>query len=915
MKVSHNGKNIPVPAIAAAALTAVAFWSLKPVFISIIGDKGGYAEVYIAAASISTAVSFVVAALMWRSTRALLFGGRAALAGAAYSALSGLFLALWYYGFYRALYGTAKVDATVVAFSWPLIAVIAMRVFAPSVGRKLRGHELLLILAAFGGAAAIGVANLGAGGDGQATGGHDIVYAFIAAIGSGLYLPFAILAAGKFHQLGPSRPASTFYSIAVANLISLASIWATLLASGQPLRYNAFDLPAWAVCALIGIGTYLIAEITWTWAFQEYDSLTLSSLPYFSPAVSVVLLHLFFDEAVRPIAVIGLLVILFSNMTLHAGYRSANALTLALVATVYVALAAQVLPSGYKGATIEMTAAITGLFAILSGFILSRASERRTLELDARSTLVQKIIDPELTVNRNTTDSLLRDLVDLEYDTPPHDKGVKAHELRSRLLGPEVHQGAESKAAVESLSEWVTIHRDRLSLGEQAALWATGLGSILFILLLREDSTFGIVGPVIFSAGALLTIFTIKDYDRNNINGFRNQIWRMQQGFRDIERPWYVPAKILEAGEASDIYSGHTVRTQSPNGELVEVTATDTNAIFRRFYLATAVLVLAVALYLPFAAAKNQLGQPVENPRPGVAPAAEVGQKESRLVVADPGWSAGSVLAEVMRQSIEDHAGTPVEIRDTPQSSALGELTDPSGTVDIHPDLWVENQPQSFQNKLRDDKVVKLNDIPYRGSQGIYTAGGRAPAGLSTLSDLANTSHAKAFDSDGDGKGEIWVGERDWVSTARLRQLLERDFPALETEEYSETIFKARLEDSVRDGEPLLFYGYRPDWIHETVKTRSLHTLPATQAEDRCWSETEAPCRAGTVSVHVAHHATLTSSHPDVSRFLSAVHFNQRTINEFILQVDKNDREPRDVAADWLAENDNTVDGWWGGDD
>jgi glycine betaine/proline transport system substrate-binding protein len=102
------------------------------------------------------------------------------------------------------------------------------------------------------------------------------------------------------------------------------------------------------IAAIIGIGTYLVAEVTWTWAFQEYKSLTLSSLPYFSPAVSVILLHVLFDEPVRPIAIVGLVLMLFSNLTLHASQRSTNALSLTLIATVYVALASQILPTASR---------------------------------------------------------------------------------------------------------------------------------------------------------------------------------------------------------------------------------------------------------------------------------------------------------------------------------------------------------------------------------------------------------------------------------------------------------------------------------------------------------------------------------------------------------------------------------------
>ena len=79
--------------------------------------------------------------------------------------------------------------------------------------------------------------------------------------------------------------------------------------------------------------------------------------------MSVILLHVLFAEPVRPIAIVGLVLILFSNLTLHASQRSTNALSLTLIATVYVALASQILPTGTIGSSTRVAAALTGLFA------------------------------------------------------------------------------------------------------------------------------------------------------------------------------------------------------------------------------------------------------------------------------------------------------------------------------------------------------------------------------------------------------------------------------------------------------------------------------------------------------------------------------------------------------------------------
>nr|BFF21003.1 hypothetical protein GCM10025730_45240 [Promicromonospora thailandica] len=536
---------LSVAAVTIAALTAVAFWSLKPVFISIIGDRGDFAEVYVVAGAISVVTSVVGALVLRRRTIAVLRGGRQALSGAGSAALSGLFLALWYYGFYRALYGAPKVDATIIAFTWPLIAVIAMRIFSPATAAKLKWNEWLMVLASFVGAAAIGVSNAGAG---QADGSSgEIVWAFVAAIGSGLYLPFAINATRSFDRLVDSRPIATFYAISVANATALAAVLLALWVSGQTLRFYAFDAQVLLVCALIGIGTYLVAEITWTWAFQEYKSLTLSSLPYFSPAVSVVLLYLLFDEPVRPIAIVGLVLILFSNLTLHARHRSMNALSLSLVATVYVALAAQVLPRDVLSSVPEMAAAITGLFAILAGFTLSQVAGRRTQELDARATVVRRLIATDDSREKDAADALLQDLIELEYDSSAEGKESRALAIKHRLAEART---PNHESALDAFNAWLAIHLDRLSLGERAALWLTGLGSIVFVLLLRGTLPLGNAGAILFAGGAFLAMFAIRDYDRNNIHGFTNQIWRLEQGFREIGKKYYLPSELLEAGSS-----------------------------------------------------------------------------------------------------------------------------------------------------------------------------------------------------------------------------------------------------------------------------------------------------------------------------------------------------------------------------
>lgn len=303
----------------ASAVTAVALWSITPILITMIGGKAGAAEVFLIAISLSIIAGAVIALFNWKTTILLcsnLKNSSSLLKGIMNACIAGAFIGLWYFGFYQALSFGPKIEVTVIAFIWPLLSVIAMRIFASDVAPPLKLKSWLLIGASFVGVGLITLNNAGSSDSGSMWG---IFWAFLAAVGSGLYLPFAVKASKAFSELVSSGPLTTFYSVTVSNVSSLVVAGGAMLLSDYPLDFSGLDMKSLVLCAVIGLGIYLFAEVAWTWAFRETASLTLSSLPYFSPAVSIVLLALIYNEVVTIYAVIGLVIILGSNLWLHFG--------------------------------------------------------------------------------------------------------------------------------------------------------------------------------------------------------------------------------------------------------------------------------------------------------------------------------------------------------------------------------------------------------------------------------------------------------------------------------------------------------------------------------------------------------------------------------------------------------------------
>lgn len=296
---------------ALAALAAICFWSMTPVFVTIIGDRLNSGEIFVLAAIAGGAVSLVVA-LIDGPLRRTIFSA-AVRRFMAPAAISGAFLGLWYYGFYRALQETGKIEATVVAFTWPMIALVALPLLSRRPLHLGPGRWALIVL----GLAGAGIAAFSP--ESSIVGGSGLAWAGLAALGSGLYLPFAVRAAERMpSDLGPVR--STFASIAVANVSALVCVLLFRLVAGDPVDVGeALGIAGGvglAMCAAIGIGVYIVAEVGWTWAMQTELAPRIGAIPYLSPVLSVVLLAAIFGSPVTPYAVVGLVLVVGSNVAL-----------------------------------------------------------------------------------------------------------------------------------------------------------------------------------------------------------------------------------------------------------------------------------------------------------------------------------------------------------------------------------------------------------------------------------------------------------------------------------------------------------------------------------------------------------------------------------------------------------------------
>jgi len=223
---------------------------------------------------------------------------------------------------------------------------------------------------------------------------------------------------------------------------------------------------------------------------------------------------------------------------------------------------------------------------------------------------------------------------------------------------------------------------------------------------------------------------------------------------------------------------------------------------------------------------------------------------------------------------------------------------------------------------VEEKKTVAMNPNGVPAFQGMCVTEGTAKStGIKALSDLTDPDMAKKFDTDGDGKGEIWIGAAGWAST-NIEKIRAKSYGYAETmnlKEMDETLALAEVDNAVAQDKPIVFFCYTPHHMFALHKLVVLEE-PAYDAakwnviqptDDPAWLEkSEAGVAWDLAYLHIHYAAALEKSNPAAASLLSKVKLDTDTVSAmtFALVVEKQD--PAEFAKKWVAENSALVDTW-----
>jgi glycine betaine/proline transport system substrate-binding protein len=314
-------------------------------------------------------------------------------------------------------------------------------------------------------------------------------------------------------------------------------------------------------------------------------------------------------------------------------------------------------------------------------------------------------------------------------------------------------------------------------------------------------------------------------------------------------------------------------------------------------------------------------------------------EAKMKVMIAEQAYDASRAIAHVLKEILESRFGLDVGIVPSTMDTIFRAMDKGDGAIDVLPELTIPNHADKWATYIAPDSraSVLVNTQPYTSVQGLFVPGYiQDDHDVRDVQDLLNPETAKLFDSDGDGKGEFWPGAQGWGATSvELVKAHSYGYAKyFEPQLMDDVVFKAKLKAHYAEKKGILFYSWTPEWIHTAYDLRRLAEPPFTgfamasqksnelynpngcwhmvfPSQDKEWlRKSRITCAWPTSHMYVAFAKALSVRLPKVGQFLQQVAFDPAEIAEWIRQIGEQQRNPADVAKEWVRKYPDQVEQW-----
>ena len=260
---------------------------------------------------------------------------------------------------------------------------------------------------------------------------------------------------------------------------------------------------------------------------------------------------------------------------------------------------------------------------------------------------------------------------------------------------------------------------------------------------------------------------------------------------------------------------------------------------------------------------------------------------QEEIIVGEANWP-GIRAKNAVFQTIVENIG--YEVDSTSGADVMIQQGVARGDIDVHLDVWMPVREQEIE-AIRDQIEIVATNM----DEGIYTLAvldHTSKEGITSHADL--NEHADKFDHT------IYVGEPGWSAYGIMETAVEDDIYNLgdwELQTSSEPAMMSAVERAHENEDWIVFAGWRPHWMD--------HTFDITFLDDpnNLWKSPED--RAITIA-----RLDFAKDHPEIHQFLTQFKIDVEYNSQWIYEIGRKERDPDQMAKDWITNNWNIVEKW-----
>ncbi len=295
-----------------------------------------------------------------------------------------------------------------------------------------------------------------------------------------------------------------------------------------------------------------------------------------------------------------------------------------------------------------------------------------------------------------------------------------------------------------------------------------------------------------------------------------------------------------------------------------------------------------------------------------------------KVNIGVPSWTGAQAIAHLLQAVVTEKIGGEAKLVPGNNATIFQAMHQGKGDIDVHPDVWLPNQ-ESFTKKYVDkEKTVTLSKNPYEGNQGFCVSKKFGEANnITDIADLGRPDVAKKMDSNGNGKGEMWIGAPGWAS-ANVNQVKVRDYKLMDFIEpirAEESVKTARIKDSITKNEGYAFYCYKPHAVWYMFDVYMLSEPKYDPAKYKMVQPSDSPdwfkkssvaTKDALKRVQIAWSNSLAKRSPAIAEFFGRFSLKAEDVSYFAFQISGKKRKPAEVVREWMKDNPKRVDAWLG---